>query len=524
MAFDPKIRRQPPAAPRPLSAPRPATAADTKKADAAAKGAGYALVSSFEQAEDRVSVKVALSVSTRTATGVNDESIGVNDESIGVNDESIGVNDESIGVNDESIGVNDESIGGLGLGPERDAEALRWRAFGDLFRENPSYLQPYRTPDPSIVGPPNLGKTESTLAGLPLTAAQRDRILQAALSDHDVGHRLDAIIAGTERMSPKTRATLLGLVAEDPKGTKARIIEKLTSSSAWKALTPAEQGQLAKVLQAGGEQGMRYLAALAEARPSALTSKDSSGSTLLENLSQMASQPLNAALYGRGLTRERLMQDALRDIVNPDRVDQGRAPTCTVTSMQFELVRDEPAEYARLVAGLTGPSGSATMVGGGELQLQTKYVKPAAGDERSTSEVIFQSAAMEFANGADDFAEASGRSARAEGSGDYRGLWPAQQTYLLQHLFGVEYSTRKLFDSRQASEALELLRPYDARGRNRPVILEVNMGRWNHAVTFEQVTGGRVHFRDPYGRQGSMPEDKFLKLVVAVHVPSSLDR
>jgi len=53
------------------------------------------------------------------------------------------------------------------------------------------------------------------------------------------------------------------------------------------------------------------------------------------------------------------------------------------------------------VAGLASKAGSATTRGGSTLELQTAYLDQfRRGDDRLASSVLFQGAAMEFANGA----------------------------------------------------------------------------------------------------------------------------
>jgi hypothetical protein len=532
MPFDPKIRRSPsPPLVKPAST-QPAAAPQTNVPVGRNASVGHATGSTFDSGARQPLALTTPSVARAfngPARGVNDESIGVNDESIGVNDESIGVNDESIGVNDESIGVNDESIGVNdesigGLGPERDAEAIRYAKYWDVLAENPDFLRPNRDLEPVFLGKPNLAKTEKTLSSLPLTTQQREGLMRSVQKDQSVAYRMDVVVAGTAAMDSSSRASLMGLVAEDPQGVKARIVEHLVYSPTWATLDRSAQGQMAKVFQAGGEQGMRFLSALSETRPQWLQAKGKDGQTVLANLAKMATQPLNAGLYASGLGRERLVQDVLRDLANPDRVDQGNAPTCTVTGMMYELVHTDPGEYTKLMAGLTGPSGRAAMRGGGELALQKGYVVPTGADTRSCSEVLFQSAAMEYANGADAFNESKGVSTRAPGTAgaSYRGLWPSQQTALLTQLFAVPYATEKLRNPEQATKALTELRGYDTRSGNRPVILELDMGTFNHAVTYEFMKEGRVFFRDPYGAERSMPEAAFLKHVSTVHLPASL--
>ncbi|MHB8878170.1 MAG: cysteine peptidase family C39 domain-containing protein, partial [Myxococcaceae bacterium] len=456
--------------------------------------------------------------------GRNDPSIGRNDPSIGRNDPSIGRKDPSIGRNDPSIGRNDPSIGGIDwmgrLGPDTTAEEKARDAANSLL-ENPSFLNPGQPQRPLFVGPSNFGFAQSTVNALPLTDSQKQTLLNAALNSQDVGHRMDVVLRASKGMAPEPRAALLGLVAEKPAGNAGKLVEHIAESRTWQTLSVTEREQLVNVLQVGDERALRLIARLTEAKPAALRAVDREGGTLLGNLARIASQPMNAALYSQGLSRERLVQHVLRDVINPEHIDQGGAPTCTVTSMQYELARDHAAEYSRLVAGLTGPAGYAAMTGGGSLNLQADYVLPGEGDGRSTSEVLFQSAAMEFANGSDNFVEKHGFSARTDGS-QYRGLFPSQQKVMLEQLFGTKYKTSKMSTPKQVNTVLERLRPYETSGVNRPVLLEIDEGSFNHVVTYEKMQGGMVYIRDPYGHESSMTEEAFRRHVITVHMPDTL--
>jgi hypothetical protein len=270
-------------------------------------------------------------------------------------------------------------------------------------------------------------------------------------------------------------------------------------------------------MSAAGEKGLVALGALLEGTPEAATSVDRNGRSLLGNLSDLAAQPLNAALYS-GTTKQKVLDEVLLQVANPDRIEQGNAPTCTVTSMQFELVRDDTSEYVRLMAGLTGPGGSVEMKGGGALKLDPKSL--AQLNKRQSSQAIFQTAAMEYGNGADDFDVAKGVSHDDKGvKEDYPGLMPYQQTVMLRQLFGVKYETRSLPTEASRAKALQELRGYATVGTNRPVLLEIDQGNFNHAVTYEMQKNDRVYFRDPYGQIRSMPQEAFIQHVVAVHQP-----
>lgn len=288
-------------------------------------------------------------------------------------------------------------------------------------------------------------------------------------------------------------------------------------------LSSTQVGQLTTALKGASKEAATLMGALIEKAPDALTTVDSKGQSLLSSLAKFASQPLNPKVAA-DTTKDELFTSMLRDIVNPNRIDQGDAPTCTVTSMQFELVADEPAEYARLMTDLTGPNGRARMRGGSELIVQDGDVAAASRDGRSPSQALFQTVAMEYGNGrALEFDPLSRGSKNDEGKIVQRGLKPAQQTQVLRELFGVNYRSELFQTEAEGAKVLEKLRGYDARGnQNRPVILQLDQGDFNHAVTFERVAENRVYFRDPYGELRSMPEDQFKTFVVGMNAPKDL--
>jgi len=315
--------------------------------------------------------------------------------------------------------------------------------------------------------------------------------------------------------------SLVQTLASDPAGATGAVVAHVVDSREFAGLSETGKQQLATVMSRLDDRGMRLLGAAMQRFPEILSDTDEQGGTVLSHLNELATQPLNARLYG-STTSEEVLSDALADIVNPNRIDQGDAPTCTVTSMQFELVADEPAEYLRLLAGLAGPSGKVQMRGGGTLRSDAEDAKPEARDGRSVSQALFQSAAMEYANGrAMEFDPIAGKSTNAKTGATERGLKPLQQTTILRQLFGVRYHTETLYNEADGKKALESLRGFDARGaQNRPVLIDIDQGTINHAVTLERVRDGRVFFRDPYGVVRSMPEALFPKYVVAVHRPA----
>ncbi len=387
--------------------------------------------------------------------GTNDESIGR-----GTNDESIGrgTNDESIG-RPKKTGTNDESIGGDG-------------SVGDPVRE-------------ALVGP----DTD------PTSLALRDGIF----------NRLE---------NPTYTAELK---QGDP--TAAPLLKKnLATFGA--SLDAASRQQFTTLSSKLDEQGLRLLGSLVQKSPELLKQADTTGGTLLSNLTRLATQPLNANIAG-DVKQNDLLNTTLLDVVNPNRIDQGTAPTCTVTSIQFELVADSPSEYTRILADLSGPGSSSKMLGGGSLKTEAGDAAPAVLDGRSLSEALFQTAAMEYANGRyADFNPSTGVSTDSRNGKTRHGIVPQQQTNLIEQLFNIRYSTKNLFSEADGQKMLDTLRGFDAtKNQNRPVILQIDQGKINHAVTLEKISDGRVMFRDPYGSLRSMPENLFPKYVVGVSRP-----
>ena len=410
---------------------------------------------------------------TNTRGGVRDPSVGVRDGSVGLRDGSVGLRDGSVGLRDGSVGLRDGSVGQLG--PERTAYEKAVKATLEKYLETPSYL--------------------------------RDDAPRGLRSDPK---------AAVNGLPADLKALLSSAIAK-PESRSARVIENVVGSSLFKGLSAVDKASVAKVMSVAGEKGLVAFGALLEGTPEAAKSADRDGKTLLSNLADLATQPLNAGLAA-GITRQKVLDEVLLQVANPDRIDQGNAPTCTVTSMAFELVRDEASEYVRLMAGLTSAKGKAEMRGGGDLKLDARSITQL--NQRQGTQAIFQTAAMEYGNGADKFDMAAGVSHDDKGVKEsYPGLLPYQQTVMLRQLFGVRYETKSLATESSRAKALADLSTYVTAGTNRPVLLEIDQGNFNHAVTYEMQKNDRVYFRDPYGQIRSMPEEAFIKHVVAVHKP-----
>lgn len=429
-------------------------------------------------------------------------------------------------------GTDDDSLGGGAMlkqkgiygsegsiGPENDPARVALRAAIWERLETPSYLR--NAPVHSSVDQKKLSAalTEAT------TAKQAAKLGKLAQASPAAAANANAFLSNLKGVSAETRGSLLNTLAQDPGGVAGAVIANITNSKAFAALGATEKTELATVLGRLDEKGLAVMGSLFENVPEALSDKDAKGGTLLANLAQLASEPLNASLTGHTTTEE-LLTSVLHEVMNPNRVEQGTATTCTTASVQFELVADEPAEYARLMAGLCGPKGSVHMRGGGDLRIGPGDGDERSRDGRSVSQAIFQSAAMEYANGRfSNFDPILGVSVNEKTGDTRKGLKPDNQQVLLEKLFGVNYSIDRLFTEAEASKAIAKLEGWDARGfRNRPIVVDLDQGKFNHAVTLESVTKEKVVFRDPYGVLRSMSPEAFQKVALSIHMPMDVKR
>lgn len=458
-------------APRPqpklAAPPPPKPLVDKAATDAIARKTGR--TSSFE-AFRPPSVAMDHAEAPSMGRGTTDDSLGCGDTSSGRNrgtpDDSIGVDDPSSGRNrgtpDDSIGVDDPSAG---------------RNRG--------------TPDDSIGGDgpvPGRGTPDSGIGGVPGLPGQAGAAGRVGLPS-DTQAKMDALLT-----PPGTRA--------------AQQAQYVFSQPAFSELSVADREKVVDIMAAGGERATRAMAEIFSRSDGAMLSQvGRDGTRLIDSLDKLASSPTGKAL----------LNDCMFDIVNPGRIWQGQAPTCTVSSMQYELASQQPAEYARLIAGL-GTDGHVTMRGGGTLTVSASAAMVSSAlnrDRRSTTEAVFQSAAMDFANGADAYSLTAQESRGADGR-VYRGLFPDQIRTMVGELFGAKYETLEIGTDAEATTELNEIMSQER--PNRPVLFDIDMGDFNHCVALEKIVGNRVYYRDPYtGDMQSMSKDDFRKRLVAVH-------
>ncbi|MDI1435512.1 hypothetical protein [Polyangium sorediatum] len=128
-----------------------------------------------------------------------------------------------------------------------------------------------------------------------------------------------------------------------------------------------------------------------------LTRKDALGKALHESLWAVADAPMVAS-FEDAPGRTILLGELIRNIVHPGRITQGLKGTCAATCVEIYVAERDPAEYARIIAGLVSPTGQVALRSGGELVRDEDVLEPDEHEyRRSPVSRLFQVACMEFA-------------------------------------------------------------------------------------------------------------------------------
>lgn len=296
-------------------------------------------------------------------------------------------------------------------------------------------------------------------------------------------------------------------------------------------------GSLARAL--GGEQQAEPRInpdLLALLKSGKLMTRDSTGRTLLQNLTSLSTQEM-----GPNLDRRTIFNELCKHLNDPGHINQGTGKgTCAPTTIQHLQATRDPAEYARIMVGLTSESGEVRMRNGDVLKRDLGSVAPDESGRDAISR-LYQAALMEYANGENEYDNRTDKHTRPDDS-TYSGLYPEESERALDALFGDRYD-RMIVDNRTASgrEQAEaaIRRALDA-GEQVPVGMRWRDG--GHALLVIGMTESTVVLRNPWGsydhggdgsdgapsretldNQGTieMSKEEFFSRLNSVHLPKA---
>lgn len=222
--------------------------------------------------------------------------------------------------------------------------------------------------------------------------------------------------------------------------------------------------------------------------------------TTLDHLAKLADDETPLA---EGIDRNQLVTDLVQELATPSSIRQGERGTCAPTTIAIQLAMNDPAEYARIAAGLASPEGTVTLAGG---QTITREEGTAAPDSttRSVTQRLIGSAFMELANGDRDYQNESGEGA---------GAWSDKLDVLYEAVTGRTMSDQRLTTDEQRANAMDVIDTQLRAGATVPVALSWGDGYHKVLVTGTETIDGKeyVTYTNPWGREERIPREDFEK-------------
>ena len=363
--------------------------------------------------------------------------------------------------------------------------------------------------DSCLKDPSSTVDAEKVVLSSNLSIWDRIRVSGALVGQNGAQNRASVIALANTPDAAKS--SLLLKIAAEPDSDTTRNMAQVLGSPAYASASPDQQAKIADLVDKTAPEDLPALSQMV-ANPTMMQAKDANGGTLVDNLDTIANQPLNSAI--NNATPQSLLHSVLDETLSPKtEINQGDYGTCTVTSLQYALAAKQPAEYARLIAGLSSTAGTAIMAGGGQLNLQTEYYQNHLnGDDRSASESMLQAAAMDYGDGEDTYNASTDKNQTAGQSGTQGGggLSTSGQSAVASQLFDHPYVTDNLNTPQDASNALDQLKLLNDDSLNNPIIVDVKLGDLSnpgyHAMEYQKTENGQVYFRNPWGAGNYMPE------------------
>jgi hypothetical protein len=215
-----------------------------------------------------------------------------------------------------------------------------------------------------------------------------------------------------------------------------------------------------------------------------------------------------------GLDRRELLAGVLRELLDPGAVAQSSWNTCAATTVQLWLALREPAEYARLVAGLASFNSRVPLAGGPFLDRHGESVRPDPSG-RTASSRLLQSAFMDFANGDDRYSNETDQSSRDRGPA-YSGLYPDQFDALIEAVTAQHWDTLEVGKG-NSTDAVEMIKRATSKGEHVPVSLRKD--RMMHRMLVQRADRESMRCLDPVGRRVKVNLDDFTERLGFVSLP-----
>lgn len=227
-----------------------------------------------------------------------------------------------------------------------------------------------------------------------------------------------------------------------------------------------------------------------------------------------------------GIEREALVTELLLEVADPVAISQRLHTTCGAAAAQMVLARLLPAEYVRVVAGLASPAGKVKLMGGAVFFREPGTEEPAKvrrgekggwlEDHRSDPARLFQSAAMELANGLANYDPVEDHHTDLQGFRLGQGLTQEGVTLLVGQALGRKAETVGAEPERvEAAVAAGDLVPVGLAWNQRD---EAGRVHAHHEVVVTAFDPTRVFYMNPWGREEAMSREDFAERLRAATI------
>lgn len=207
---------------------------------------------------------------------------------------------------------------------------------------------------------------------------------------------------------------------------------------------------------------------------------------------------VNEAQIDPNLDRTYFLEEVLEDINDPTRINQKSKQTCTATTVQIMLAKQNPAEYLRLATELASPSGKTKLADGTSIQREPDWRSDDGG--RTNTSRLMQPAFMEVGNGSgeyDNTADITTSSKYGKNQGLYIDQLADLTADVLKKKTSYVSSTRD-GGSTSASKIIDDMKTYL---KTTPVPLSLHTSKGGHAVLATKIENDKLFFTNPWGTE-----------------------
>ena len=231
------------------------------------------------------------------------------------------------------------------------------------------------------------------------------------------------------------------------------------------------------------------------------------GKNVMDGLSQLSTGPL-----AEGMDRQQLLADLVQELATPSAINQGPVGTCAGTSVGIHLLRNNPAEYVRLVAGLASPAGEVATASGKMLRREPDALTD--GISRSQVQRLLVPAFMEIAHPRRDYQSGPEEGQYKNGDNKGTGLNAKEVDRILEAVYDDRFKKKNVggFPLMRPKKAMERIEEQLAKGKDVLAGLEWESGGHKVVVTGTETVNGQqyVNYINPWGREERMTRDEFM--------------